>query len=99
MQVTVFLDIEEVFRLSQLVPVTSSVSKAIARAIDLRKYWCLGDRDMAVECDDTEARELLGYAESYCSSAVAKIRRAFRLAHIRVDDKHHDLLTAFSRSR
>lgn len=98
MRLTIFLDIDEVYRISQLVPVTSSAGEALGRAIDTRRYWCLGDPDIVVECDDTEGRDLLGYAESYCPSAASKIQRAFRLAHVRIDDDLHDLLTAFARA-
>ena len=97
MKLTIFLDIEEVFRLSQLVPFTSPASKAIARAIHMREYWGSGGPDVAVECDDGEGRDLLGYAEPY-PSAANKIRRAFRLAQVRIDDSDHSLLTAFSKS-
>ena len=37
-------------------------------------------RDAVVECDDTEARDLLGYAEAYRTTVADKIRRALRLA-------------------
>jgi hypothetical protein len=98
MQVTIFLDIDEVFRFCQLIPARSSASEAIGRAIHTREYWGSVGQDVAVECDDSEARTLLSYAQSHCPSAVDKIRRAFRLAHLRIDDRHHDLLTAFSRA-
>ena len=71
----------------------------MGRAIRMRDYWGSDGRDVVVERDDTEARDLLGYAESYCPTAADKIRRPFRLAHLRIDDGHHDLLTAFSRHR
>jgi hypothetical protein len=97
-QLTIFLDIEEANRFCQVVPATSPASEAIGRAIRMREYWGSVGRDLVVECDDSEARDLLGCAESYCPSAVDKIRRAFRLAHLRIEDGHHDLLTAFSRA-
>jgi hypothetical protein len=98
MQLTIFLDIEEVNRFRQIDPSTSSASEAIERAIRVWEYWGSVGRDVVVECDDSEARDLLSCAESHCPSAVDKIRRAFRLAHLRIDDGHHDLLTAFSRA-
>jgi hypothetical protein len=96
MQLTIFLDIDEVFRFSQLVPVTSSTSAAIGRAIRTREYWGSVGRDVVVECNDSEGRDLLGYAESYCPSATDKIQRAFRLAHLRTHDDHHSSPPAFS---
>lgn len=98
MKLTIFIDIDEVFRLCQLVPATSPASQAIGRAIRMREYWGSGGREVAVECDDREARDLLGHAQSECPSAVDKIHRAFRLAHVRIDDEDHGLLSAFSRA-
>jgi len=96
MQLTIFLDIDEVFRFSQLVPVTASASAAIGRGIRAREYWGSVGRDVVVECDDSEGHDLLGYAESYCPSATDKIQQAFRLAHIRTHDDHHSSPTAFA---
>lgn len=98
MKLTIFLDIEEVFRLSQLIPARSPASEAIALAIHMRHYWGSDGKDVAVECDDSDGRDLLGYAESGSPSAAYKIRRAFRLAHLRIEDRDHALLTAFSTS-
>ena len=96
MQLTIFLDIDEVFRFSQLLPVKSSTSAAIGRAIRAREYWGSVGRDVVVECDDSEGRDLLGYAESSCPSATDKIQQAFRLAHLRTHDDPHSSLTAFA---
>jgi hypothetical protein len=88
MKLTIFLDIDEVFRFRQLVPLTSSTNEAIGRAIRAREYWGSVGRDVVVECDDSQGRDLLDYAHSYCPSAVDKIRRAFRLAHLHDDYSH-----------
>ena len=96
MQLTIFLDIDEVFRFSQLLPVKSSTSEAIGRAIRAREYWGSVGPDVVVECDDSDGRDLLGYAESDCPSATDKIQQAFRLAHIRTHDDHHSSHPAFS---
>jgi hypothetical protein len=98
MRLTIFLDIDEVFRFSQLLPVKSSTSAAIGRAIRSREYWGSVGRDVVVECDDSEGRDLLGYAESNCPSAMDKIQRAFRLAHLRTHDDHHSSPTAFAKA-
>jgi hypothetical protein len=86
---------DEVFRLSQVAPVRSAAGATLGRAIYMRNYWGTDDHDVTVECEDAEARELLGYAESSCPSAVSKVRRAFRLARIRIDDDDHNLLAAY----
>ena len=85
MQMTIFLDIEEANFLRLVIPDTSSGSGAIARALHTREYWGADGRDVIVQCDDSEGSELFGHAKSYCPSAVDKIRRAFRLAHLRID--------------
>jgi len=85
MQMTIFLDIEEANFLRLIIPDSTSASEAIARAIHTREYWGAEGRDVIVECDDTEGSELFAFAQSYCPSAVDKIRRAFRIAHLRID--------------
>jgi len=87
MQMTIFLDIEEANFLRLVIPDSPPASEAIARAIHTREYWGAEGRDVIVECDDTEGSELFAYAQSYCPSAVDKIRRAFRLAHLRIDSR------------
>jgi hypothetical protein len=77
MKLTICLDIDEIFRVSQIVPVRSSAGGALGRAIYMcGSHWSSGNRDIVVECDDTEARDLLCYAESSCPSAADKIRQA-----------------------
>jgi hypothetical protein len=98
MKLTIFLDIEEVFRLCQLIPAAAPASKAMGRAIQIRQYWGSADKEVPIECDDDVGRDLLDYAESSCPNAADKIRRAFRLAHLRIDDRDHGLLKAFSLS-
>ena len=84
MQMTIFLDVEEAHFLRDMIPGSSAGSAAIVRAIHNRDYWGSEGRDVIVNCDDDEGLELLAYAESYCDSAADKIRRSFRLAHLRV---------------
>ena len=85
MQLTIFLDIEEAYSFCQLIPATSAASEAILRAIHMREYWGSVGRDVIVQCGDTEARELLGYAHSYCPTVADKILRAFQLEHLHID--------------
>ena len=86
MQMTIFLDVEEANFLRDMIPESSPARAAIVRAIHTRDYWGAEGRDVVVDCDDDEGLELLAYAESYCDSAADKIRRSFRLAHLRVRD-------------
>lgn len=83
MQLIIFLDIVEADTLRQLNHAPSSAKQAVERALQTRRYWGSRGRDVIVECDDKEARELASYAHSHCPSAVQKIRTAFRLAHLR----------------
>ena len=85
MQLTIFLDIEEANSFCQLIPATSAASEAILRAIHMREYWGSVGRDVIVQCGDSEARELLGYAHSYCPTVADKILRAFQLEHLHID--------------
>ena len=94
MQLTIFLDEEDAKFLNLMIPASSPAGEAIARAFHTRDYWGPESRDVIVDCDDTEAMELLAYAQSYCASAGSKIRRAFRLAHLRLEGmsreaRHH----------
>jgi hypothetical protein len=86
MQLTIFLDITEADSLRRMYHAASSARKAVERAIQARDYWGSIGRDVIVECDDRDARELASYARSHCPSAVDKIRSAFRLAHLRRDE-------------
>jgi hypothetical protein len=86
MQMTIFLDVEEANFLRDMIPQSSPGHAAIARAIQTRDYWGAEGCDAILDCDDDEGLELLAYAESYCDSAADKIRRSFRLAHLRVRD-------------
>jgi hypothetical protein len=86
MQMTIFLDVEEANFLRDMIPQSSRGRAAIVRAIHTGDYWGAEGRDVIVDCDDDEGLELLAYAESYCDSAAGKIRRSFRLAHLRVRD-------------
>ena len=90
MQITIFLDTEEADYFCKIVPAASAAADAIKRAIRTREYWGHDGKDLVVVCDDTEGAELLRYAQWYCVSAIEKIRRAFRLAHLRMDgeDRH-----------
>jgi hypothetical protein len=82
MQMTIFLDIEEANFLRLIIPDASGASEAITQALRNREYWGAEGRDVIIECDDIEGNELYAYAQSYCPSAIEKIRRAFRLAHL-----------------
>jgi hypothetical protein len=86
MRLTIFLDEEEAKFLNLMIPASSPASESIGRAFHTREYWGSESRDVIVDCDDSEAMELLAYAQSYCASAGAKIRQGFRLAHLRLDD-------------
>lgn len=86
MQMTIFLDVEEANFLRDMIPQSSRGGEVIVRAIHTRDYWGAEGHDVIVDCDDDEGLELLAYAESYCDSAADKIRRSFRLAHLRIRD-------------
>lgn len=98
MEITIFLDTEEADYFCKIVPASSAGAEAIKRAIRTREYWGADGADIVVICDDTAGAELLGYAQSYCPSAIEKIRRAFRLAHLRIDGEHHHSRTRSLRS-
>ena len=83
MQLTIFLDISEADSLRKLDHAKTAAKQAVERAIQTRNYWGPVGRDVIVECDAEEARELASYAHSHCPSAVQKFRTAFRLAHLR----------------
>lgn len=89
MEITIFLDTEEANHFCKILPIASAGNKAILRAMRARDYWGPDGRDVIVVCDDAEGAELLRYAQSDCPGAVEKIRRAFRVAHLRIDGDHH----------
>ena len=89
MQITIFLDTEEADYFCKIIPASSGGAEAIKRAIRTREYWGPDGRNVIVVCEDSEGAELFRYAQSYCPSAVEKIRRAFRLAHLRIDGEDH----------
>jgi len=86
MELTIFLDPQEANHLRKVLPAKSLGSEAIAKALHTRDYWGPISRDVPIECDECQGRELLYQAQSFCPSAVEKIRRAFRLAHLWLDD-------------
>ena len=86
MELTIFLDTEEANHFRKVLSDKSLGSEAIEHAFRTRDYWGSISRDVPVECDERQGRELLHQAESFCPSAVEKIRRAFRLAHLWLND-------------
>jgi len=48
-----------------------------AKTVRLQHPHGLATADAVIECDETEARELLSYALFHCPKAVLKIRDAF----------------------
>ena len=89
MQITIFLDTEEADYFCKIIPAASAGTEAIQGALRTRESWGSDGRDVIVVCEDSEGAELFRYAQSYCPSAVEKIRRAFRLAHLRIDGEDH----------
>ena len=83
MQMTIFLDVEEARFLNEVIPATSPVRGAIARALRIRECWGINRLEVAIECDDMDALDLLQYAEAYWPNAAADIRGAFRSANLR----------------
>ena len=81
MQMRIFLDIQDVRFLSEMIPATARARGVLARATRAREYWGMNGPDVVIECDDMDGLDLLEYAELYCPDAAANIRQALRLAN------------------
>ena len=74
----ILLDISSFNSLRQAVPTESLAAKAIAQAGVVGKGGRYPDGTALIECTESDARELLQYAEKHCPDAVPAISKVFR---------------------
>lgn len=77
MQLRIFLHTRDLDRLATGFYITPVVSDLITRALRLRYFAGASGSEIAIVCDETEARELLDYACKQCPECAEKIRSAF----------------------